>query len=469
MIKTKEISDTKPRSKNHYSMMDKIQNILPFFVFLSFYLGMLNIKMVTPIVIMGGIVFLFNILKKNQMKRTAITKVEALYFLFIVAAFILSIFSFNKTESIKQIIKICTLIFIFWQFIVLFRNTDKKLLKESFSIASLSFFAITFVLYVVGLIALGFNFNVENIDIWGVTIDRHMPRLISLAYNDPNITALYLSVPFAFFLADDKAPKRKLGLIASSFIIGLTLSRGAYLSLVPSILAFVFFSKWTIKKRLASVATVVASIGLAFCLLLGMTSIRPDQSVPASNIGQGASSQTTNKETKSNGDSAAKDQKSIAQNNNKASTNNYNNSIAEHFDLSKGGGSGRLPLWNRAIETIKKHPLTGVGLNNTYVYTEKAYGKGKYIHNTYLEIFMEEGVIGGSLYLLVVAAICISCWRLRKQCLFPALLFIFLFCAQVFLSVGFSEVFFAGILVLVIYSRDFSFSYAKENKNGKTK
>lgn len=55
--------------------------------------------------------------------------------------------------------------------------------------------------------------------------------------------------------------------------------------------------------------------------------------------------------------------------------------------------SGRLDIWNNAIELIKQRPFIGWGLG----YFESVYGEGCYTHNIILEVAVEIGIIGTAL------------------------------------------------------------------------
>lgn len=64
-------------------------------------------------------------------------------------------------------------------------------------------------------------------------------------------------------------------------------------------------------------------------------------------------------------------------------------SVAVLFD--KGDfSSGRLFLWERAIDVFKEHPLFGTGMHTYWYYS----GTGMDPHNTYLETLCEQGIIG---------------------------------------------------------------------------
>lgn len=443
----------KNRNKNLYDyerikMINVIDSVLPFAIFASFFIGTLNFSILSPVIIMGFVTFIFNLIKKNKMKRKGITKIELLYFVFVLTCAGLSIFSYDKIESGKQLIKLGLLIFISWQFIVYFRNIEKERMKKAFKNASLAFFVVTIIMYIIGIVSLGFNFDIKDACIFGVRIDRKMPRLISLAYADPNITTVFLSVPFVFFLLNKKTASDRFGLIVASILMGLTVSRGALVSMVPVLLTYLILSKEKLFSRIATVLKVGLFTGGALGVLILSTSLKANQPVQA-------------QPTQSNIEATVKEDENEMPDMEKKDTQEVvSNPVREHLDF-QGDGSGRLQLWLRAIDIISKKPITGIGLNNTYVYTKKVRDWGQYVHNTYLEITMEEGIIGGLLYMVVIIAIIIACWRLRKITIFPALLFVFLFSSQVFLSLDYCEVFFAGMMSIVLFSDKIKKNYVR--------
>lgn len=68
-------------------------------------------------------------------------------------------------------------------------------------------------------------------------------------------------------------------------------------------------------------------------------------------------------------------------------------------------GSGRKELWKAALGLVKEHPILGVGARNYRTVT----GESLVVHNTYLEILAELGVIGLVLFLgVVIAAIVVA-------------------------------------------------------------
>lgn len=93
-----------------------------------------------------------------------------------------------------------------------------------------------------------------------------------------------------------------------------------------------------------------------------------------------------------------------------------------------GGGNGRSDLWNVGWDMAKDHPLAGVGLGNyqdravEYVrrpreiqFVDIIAEKPHVVHNTYLQLMAETGVIGLLLFLAVAGAALAASLRAARQ------------------------------------------------------
>jgi len=93
-------------------------------------------------------------------------------------------------------------------------------------------------------------------------------------------------------------------------------------------------------------------------------------------------------------------------------------------DLREGSGTGRVELWNVAWQMWQNNPLVGVGLEafrdnaSAYVraigpleYSAFLTEQPKVVHNTYLELLAETGVVGLLLYVGVLTASLRCAWR----------------------------------------------------------
>jgi O-antigen ligase len=95
---------------------------------------------------------------------------------------------------------------------------------------------------------------------------------------------------------------------------------------------------------------------------------------------------------------------------------------------SSNQGNGRVDLWRVAWRISEDRPLTGVGLHNFTVYSPRYVrqpGRLDFVdliaerphavHNTYLEILTETGVVGLGLFLAVVSASLGAAWKAARQ------------------------------------------------------
>jgi O-antigen ligase len=102
------------------------------------------------------------------------------------------------------------------------------------------------------------------------------------------------------------------------------------------------------------------------------------------------------------------------------------------LNISGGGGSGRLDLWTVGLRMVSAHPLRGIGTGQFaissvhYLLQPGAIARGdlivstpKIAHNTYLNIVAELGLVGGLLFVSILA-VCLVCMikavkRLRED------------------------------------------------------
>jgi O-antigen ligase len=93
-----------------------------------------------------------------------------------------------------------------------------------------------------------------------------------------------------------------------------------------------------------------------------------------------------------------------------------------------GGSSGRSDLWTVAGDVFSGHPIVGVGAGNfvvveaTYVLQPGSISRIQYltsvphlVHNTYLQLLAETGIVGCALFLMVIAGCLRTGWRAIKR------------------------------------------------------
>lgn len=99
-------------------------------------------------------------------------------------------------------------------------------------------------------------------------------------------------------------------------------------------------------------------------------------------------------------------------------------SLQRITNFAAEGGTGRTDLWSIALEVAEDHPIAGVGIGN-FVVVEPSYAardiaisqvrlvvdKPKIAHNMYLQVLSELGLIGLTLFLVILATSLTLAWR----------------------------------------------------------
>lgn len=85
---------------------------------------------------------------------------------------------------------------------------------------------------------------------------------------------------------------------------------------------------------------------------------------------------------------------------------------------SDASSSGRLETWAIALDVFYDYPLLGVGADNFYLIAHRYARIGQHIrvtHNTFMQILSEEGVVGISLFVSLIAYTLISLWKIGRR------------------------------------------------------
>jgi O-antigen ligase len=103
-------------------------------------------------------------------------------------------------------------------------------------------------------------------------------------------------------------------------------------------------------------------------------------------------------------------------------------SLSESLEQKIGNTStvyGRVATWRLAVETGLSSPILGTGMNNMRVVLAKegAEYAGKHsfprVHNSFLQIFAEQGALGLFLFLAMIASILRLGMKIRSRAIYP--------------------------------------------------
>ncbi|SDN07746.1 O-antigen ligase [Fictibacillus solisalsi] len=314
-------------------------------------------------------------------------------------------FSLYPASSLRIIIGITLYLLCYFLMKAIIGNASREMIEKSISTVGILFNLASLALYVWGLKSLNFVLAGDSLTSFGVLMDRDYPRLIGLL-EDPNYFVFYNSIFFAYYLCHTGSRKNRFGLALAVLTSILTFSRGGLLVLILIFVLYIFLLNHQPIKQLKLV------LGSLFTVLLGayilVTFLKFDL---------------------------------------------YGILEARMNDFSKDGGSGRLDLWERAWDVFVSHPLIGIGANNFLDYNQSQFGDTLHVHNTFLEILAESGVVGVFCFLLFVLFVFIQMFQYRVHCNKPYLFLTFVayILQMASLSVIINDMFFLFMAILSVY------------------
>lgn len=188
---------------------------------------------------------------------------------------------------------------------------------------------------------------------WLVNIDGKTLLRVFGTFPDPHLFSLYINIvlPFVCYLFI-KEKKRVYLSIATILLISslLTFSRAAYLSLIAGA-AFLFLSSNPLLMIKRHLALSLVAITMLFYLI--------------------------------------------------ALPNPLAQRLQTSFDANEGSNKGRVEMWKKGFETVKDHPLTGIGIGNfsRYIQPTSHFRDPIYAHNLFLDFGAETGTPGALILL----------------------------------------------------------------------
>lgn len=393
----------------------KIDYMLLGLLIISLYLGNLNINVgisIKPYMIVMCVIFIY-IIKDFYVRK--LYKYELMMILFFIA---FSLTSIRLTYPEKHIRYILALIVILAFYFIIKCFLDRftiKDLQEYFVYYSNIAIILSLAYYVIGIISVGGNFRGNNVQKYGMLLDRGIPRLTGLVSTDPNIFVFFLTIIFFYTLNNFNSRRNKLGLFLSALVIILTFSRGAYLAIGFTIIIMFLLEKnvrYKIKLIINSILVFISFIFIGKYFSIDVVS-----------------------------------------------------TIMDRFkSISSDGGSGRTVLWSNAITSFKDNPIFGIGINSTTSYGIENYGNPHYVHNSILEILSEGGIFVFLFFMIFIIAVfcsCIKLYKLNNGNKYLMITLIALLIQMIFLSIIYNEMFYFFLLILQRYL----YEYDKNKKS----
>jgi len=174
-------------------------------------------------------------------------------------------------------------------------------------------------------------------------------------FPDPHTFALYsgMTLPFvALCVMKQKEPVRSFFLLLPIIAVLFSFSRGAYFALILSTASTALIFRHRIIFFVRTRKKIFA--GLLFALMIAFVTLQP-----------------------------------IAQR------------FFSAFNAREGSNEQRIEIWRRAIDAAKENPIFGTGLGN-FPATQDVFAENRSpinAHNTYIEVLVDEGIIGFLLFL----------------------------------------------------------------------
>ncbi|HDR8072373.1 TPA: O-antigen ligase family protein [Bacillus cereus] len=328
---------------------------------------------------------------------------EVILFTFYAIYSVTGIFSKYPALAMRGILATIILFILYFCMKDFLRKLSLNSIEYGISVVGILFNIGSLLYYIMGMLSVDNDFRGNNIDHFGIVLDRNMGRLIGLT-NDPNLFAYFNLLFLCYYIMNTKILRNKIGLLLSISTILLTFSRGALITFLLLIVLSVILKESRGKIRLVlGLIAIYAVVSLCINQYTGIV---------------------------------------------------LEEMIIERFStFSEDRGSGRLDLWEQGLQLFKENPLLGIGSYNFSMYHFFLYGSQMYVHNTFLEVLSETGILGTFFYALSILLLLFEIIRLLMKNKKTAFLFLTLvgYLSMMFtLSLVLSEIF---IFFLALFFR----------------
>ena len=264
---------------------------------------------------------------------------EIFFFIFFIFSTMRSIFSKYFNSSLTLIIGFIICIFWYLYFYYCLKKSNSNKINKIIKIICIIFIISSLLLFFTDV---------------GKIKDRGLYRLIG-TFSDPNLFCLIGIFPIGYYFYDHKIIIKKFIFYTSLLIFFMSLSRGGIVGLLFFLLIEVYYNK---KVKIKNIFLFLFFI-ILLILFLSENSVFL----------------------------------------NKLMSRFRDLDFRKITDIKKLG-SGRIGIWISGIEIFKENFLFGIGLNNFPNYLLEKINLFRYSHNTFLEILIENGIIGSIFYWL---------------------------------------------------------------------
>lgn len=354
-----------------YIINHKYFRILGILFVLSFYLQRPSIYIgfhLKMYMMMSGIIFIFFMAK---IRKIPISSYDVIFIVFILYSGVTVLFSLDIVSGFRMLLGSIMVFFCYLSLKTYFMNINFNIeeIESCFYDASKIFILISLLMYMIGyFIISGAYSDYEHVRVYGVLVERGMPRLIGPLL-DPNILSMYTSVLFYYLLfKNNKNHIDNIYLILTIVTIFLSLSRGGILAIIIPLslyiiyrfLIFLYLMRIRHKFYFKLMLIVVIVFIVSYYLI-------------------------------STGEFSAFLEKRVS---------------------SVSNASGRFEIWSNLIQLWIDNPLFGIGWYNFLYYNAEVFEGTNYAHNTFLEVLVETGLVGFFIYIAFHFVIFINLIRL---------------------------------------------------------
>ncbi|MBI3668688.1 MAG: O-antigen ligase family protein [Acidobacteria bacterium] len=218
--------------------------------------------------------------------------------------------------------------------------------------------------YLLGTAVSGIGTILQNMSSSSAVVQRY--AAFNINPNDAGLR-LALSVPLALYLAavergSLRAWLYRLHLVVAVWAISLTASRGALIALLAGLLMIpLSFRRWTFRQKVA----MAVVMGIAAFTAVAVV---PDSSwLRLGRIGA---------------------------------------------EISQGTMNKRTVIWQAGVDVFLEHPFEGVGAGVFGPSVQRELGVAWVAHNTFLSVLVEQGVVGFSIFLLLLLTMVFAALRM---------------------------------------------------------